>query len=490
MGTVHAKSPESDPEGQQNQKVDLSGLKSKSKEDRERQRKIRLIKKKLAELRARELQERLGQMKAHVQRVHVDGLDRTKDDIVIQSVRDVFSAVDFQSVILKIHEARVRLEKLGCFKNVGVFIDTYEGADAVQDSLEVTFEVRETNLLGAKVNTSVGNNEGSVSTGGMLRNLFGRGEELSLEYTHGTKRTSSFNTTFFKPFHNEASTILTTSIYQQGCEAPWSGYKELDRGVLLTLAFDSAPNVQQKLILDGVWRQLMCLSRSTAFAVREQAGHSLKSALKHQLNVDKRDDTVFPTDGVAFSIKNELAGLGGDIGFLKNELDLQVNVPLPSDLVIQGTLQAGHMLPLKNNKTHCIIDRFVLGGPMSIRGFEMAGVGPHSDGYSLGSEMFWAAALHLYSPLPFLSRGGTFSDKFRLHGFVNMGNIGDFIMTDDYKKNLETLVRDMRLSYGAGLAMNLGGFARVELNYCIPFLLQRGDRPNHGLQFGVAVNFL
>lgn len=33
------------------------------------------------------------------------------------------------------------------------------------------------------------------------------------------------------------------------------------------------------------------------------------------------------------SLQNELAGLGGDIGFLKNEVDLQVNVPLPKDMV-------------------------------------------------------------------------------------------------------------------------------------------------------------
>lgn len=35
---------------------------------------------------------------ARVQRVHVDGLARTKDDIVISTVRDVFSAQDFQNV--------------------------------------------------------------------------------------------------------------------------------------------------------------------------------------------------------------------------------------------------------------------------------------------------------------------------------------------------------------------------------------------------------
>lgn len=40
-------------------------------------------------------------------------------------------------VILKIHEARTKLSKLGCFKDVGVFIDTYNGPDALDDGIEV-----------------------------------------------------------------------------------------------------------------------------------------------------------------------------------------------------------------------------------------------------------------------------------------------------------------------------------------------------------------
>ena len=48
---------------------------------------------------------------------------------------------------------------------------------------------------------------------------------------------------------------------------------------------------------DAGWRELACLDRSTPFAVRQQAGHSLKSAVKHVLTVDKRDSSIFPTEG-------------------------------------------------------------------------------------------------------------------------------------------------------------------------------------------------
>ena len=46
-------------------------------------------------------------------------------------------------------------------------------------------------------------------------------------------------------------------------------------------------------------------------------------------------------------------------------------------------------------------DHFYLGGPLNVRGFEMRGLGPSSEGNAVGGLMYWAAGLHLYTPLPF-----------------------------------------------------------------------------------------
>ena len=61
---------------------------------------------------------------------------------------------------------------------------------------------------------------------------------------------------------------------------------------------------------------------------------------------------------------------------------------------------------------------------------------------------------------------------------------------DDTSKNARILLSGLRLAYGIGVSMRLGEIARLELNYCVPARLQRGDRPVHGLQFGVGVTFL
>jgi outer membrane protein insertion porin family len=45
----------------------------------------------------------LDGVKARVDKIHVDGLARTKDDIIEDCIRDLFKATDFQDVLLKAH---------------------------------------------------------------------------------------------------------------------------------------------------------------------------------------------------------------------------------------------------------------------------------------------------------------------------------------------------------------------------------------------------
>ena len=89
-------------------------------------------------------------------------------------------------------------------------------------------------------------------------------------------------------------------------------------------------------------------------------------------------------------------------------------------------------------------------------------------------------------------RGG-FGELFRTHLFVTAGNLlgnFDFHRNRDFSRSMDEAINNFRLSYGIGLALKLGGIARVELNYCIPIRAQRGDRPAPGLQLGVGVSFL
>lgn len=107
---------------------------------------------------------------------------------------------------------------------------------------------------------------------------------------------------------------------------PWSGFSQCDKGLLLDIAFntDGASILKHNLQYEATYREIIS-SKQASFRVREQCGPNLKSALRHICSIDKRDSLIFPTTGSLVQFSTEVAGLGGDIGFVKNELIMQTN---------------------------------------------------------------------------------------------------------------------------------------------------------------------
>lgn len=62
---------------------------------------------------------------------------RTKDDIIKSQVTELFKAQDFYHVILHASKVREKLGNLGCFKSIGIYIDTSQGPDATPEGVEV-----------------------------------------------------------------------------------------------------------------------------------------------------------------------------------------------------------------------------------------------------------------------------------------------------------------------------------------------------------------
>ncbi|XP_035770575.1 sorting and assembly machinery component 50 homolog B [Neolamprologus brichardi] len=356
-----------------------------------------------------------------VQHVNIQGLGRTKEDLLGYEISDVFHAKNLIDVMKRAHVARQRLLRLGIFKDVEVLIDTSEGTDALPNGLDVTFEVTEVKRLTGSYNTMVGNNEGSMVLGLKLPNMLGRAEKLTFQFSYGTKETS-YGLSFFKPQPGHFERNLTLNMYKVTGQFPWSSLKETDRGVSAELNFPLGVT-NHTLKWEGVWRELGCLARSASFAVREESGHSLKSALSHTVSVDSRNSAIFPSRGALLRINQELAGYtGGDASFLKEDFELQLNRRLFWDSVLSASLWGGMLCPI-GAQPSCIADRFYLGGPTSVRGFGMYSIGPQSEGDYLGGEAYWAGGLHLYTPLPFRPGKGGFGDLFRTHFFLNAGNL-------------------------------------------------------------------
>ncbi|XP_036154688.1 sorting and assembly machinery component 50 homolog isoform X2 [Myotis myotis] len=354
MGTVHARSLEPLPASG----PDFGGLGEEAE---------------FVEVEPEAKQEVLENKDVVVQHVHFDGLGRTKDDIIMYEIGDVFKAKNLIEVMRKSHEAREKLLRLGIFRQVDVLIDTCQGDDALPNGLDVTFEVTELRRLTGSYNTMVGNNEGSMVLGLKLPNLLGRAEKVTFQFSYGTKETS-YGLSFFRPQPGHFERNFSVNLYKVTGQFPWSSLRETDRGVSAEYSFPIW-KTSHTVKWEGVWRELGCLARTASFAVRQESGHSLKSSLSHAMVIDSRNSSILPRRGALLKVNQELAGYtGGDVHFIKEDFELQLNKPLVFDSVVSASLWGGMLVPI-GDKPSSIADRR-LPGRRGVLGWRPAPVHP------------------------------------------------------------------------------------------------------------------
>jgi outer membrane protein insertion porin family len=95
---------------------------------------------------------------------------------------------------------------------------------------------------------------------------------------------------------------------------------------------------------------------------------------------DTRDHKTLPTQGHYLGLFQEWAGVGGkgDSSFFKHELAGQCHHTLVNKTCSRVSLSIGGkagLLTSFNNVPVNLSDRMYLGGPLSLRGFKMGGIG-------------------------------------------------------------------------------------------------------------------
>ena len=436
-----------------------------------------------------------------VERAHISGLERTKADYVVNDLKPLLQGKTFLQAYKLALECRDRLLSKGIFQSVDVYLDTTEAYEKKEDNgILILFRVKERSLLCGEARTEISNREKPRWLLKILSpNIFGRGEMLSTSFSHTFYNTSlsqayqptEFTTSFTKPFLDGTEAIM--SLIKETQENPWSCCKEITRGMHFGYNFPLWGN-KHSLEWLGHWRELSCLTGSEiSIDIRRQLGHSLKSSLRHTVVIDRTDSPVLPKRGKFFKFSEELAGFGGDVKFIKETFESTYHSTFLDRITFGLGCQAGLMVPLNDdaNKKFMVSDKFFIGGPLTLRGFESNRIGNGRIGSYLGSNCFWMLGGHIYTPLPFYWENfgqGAWLDNFRMHAFVNAGNAFDFDRSHTFANNINAVYNKTRLSYGFGIVYKLFDVARLEVNFCVPVRYQENDFTRRGLQFGIGIS--
>ncbi|CAM9335760.1 unnamed protein product [Choristocarpus tenellus] len=374
--------------------------------------------------------------------------------------------------------------------------------DAVEDSdeeIDVTVKLKEKLWINMSCGTNIAQKEyPMVEATGVLLNVFGHGERVIGGY-NGNANLGGQNEDTFARFILPKIRGSDVAFEVEGKKAKvdmeeQGSFKELLKGAKATAWTYDANDARHSVAAEVFWRDIMPkrhpnvpYAYDASLDVMMEARPSVKGSVSYTYTEDQRDNRITPTAGSFYETSVEGAGLLGDVKFLKGTLELQKHIPMWRGLSLALCGYAGALMPFSEGVNTRLNDRFFLGGPCTLRGFESFGAGPRAPreeggrprGDALGGDITYTVSAAL--SVPFRNASFEFAAS-RMHLFANMGHL------TSWKSPLRNYVRDTRISVGAGTIWNAFGVLRVEAN--VIKVLQRCQndliRP---FQFGINVTF-
>jgi len=181
----------------------------------------------------------------------------------------------------------------------------------------------------------------------------------------------------------------------------------------------------------------------------DQLGGRVSSIFGYSFTWDRRNDPITPTGGFDMQLSQDIAGIGGDVKYLRTDLRANYYKGLYKDVIASATLAGGYIRGWGDD-TVAVNDRYFKGN-FEFRGFDNAGVGPRVlqfntanpgdeviefRGNSLGGNAFALAAAEVSFPVGIDSLLGSV--------FFEAGTVGLLDERDQY--NVITAISDPTLN--------------------------------------------
>ena len=363
----------------------------------------------------------------YIERINIVGNFRTEDNVIRREFRlsegDAFNR-------LLVEAARKRLRALGFFKNVD--IDTQPGSAPDRVIIVVKVEEQPTGELsfGAGYSTSEGV-IGDISI--TERNLMGKGQYVRLGFSGSLER-AQVDFSFTEPHFLDRNLAAGFDVFYKEVDfQDVASFSQRDAGGDIRLGFPIADNTQLGLRYKFEKEDIFNVSSNASLAVKESAGTSNVSSVGYTVAYDTRNLPQSPTSGIFASFSQDLAGVGGDVNYIRSVADARGYYPITNKLTLVGRVQGGNIEGWGGDDVR-MTDLFFKGGE-TIRGFKRAGIGPRDacedpvtgervhpcSKDALGGKVYWATTAELRFPFPFIP------DNLGMQGavFVDAGSLFD-----------------------------------------------------------------
>ncbi len=464
--------------------------------------------------------------RVYIERINVRGNTRTRD-YVIRREFDIAEGDAYNRAL--IDRAERRLKNLNYFKVVKFSNEPGSASDRIVINVDVEEQATgEFSVTGGYSTADGFLAEVSVAE----RNLLGHGQYAKASVQYG-QRARGFELSYAEPYFLGNRMLVGIDVFARQTLA--SSYYSYDNktigagtrvGFLLTeeMSFMARYNIYQQEIslpiylndciyspfaiinggpginpVNGYATAGCYTNGESSLAVRKElaAGPVVVSMLGYTAVYNTLDNNRAPTSGIVLEFKQDFAGIGGDVNFIRSTGSLRSYYEMFADVVGVLSVQGGHIASWGGKELR-MLDQFQM-GPNLVRGFAPAGIGPRDLGSpsqdALGGSMYWGASVEAQSPIPYVPR----DVGLKVAAFADAGSLWDYkgptfwAVTGEQVSSCFGAIcpidqsMQVRASVGAGLIWN-SPFGPLRFDYAIPLLKESQDRIQR-FRFGGGTKF-
>ena len=330
--------------------------------------------------------------RVYVERIDINGNTNTRDKVIRREFRlaegDAFNSV-------RVKRSQDRIQSLGFFQE-NLEIEQQPGSTPDRVILAVNLEEKSTGDLTVSAGFS-SLERFLVNLSITQRNFMGKGQTVSASVDYSTY-SKSFELDFLEPYVFDQNISLGGSVYRRDYNSfRYTGnsrdttYQQTTTGGRVTLGAQlteyMALQLRYRLDYDQVtldkslfFTNGVCDPLRAGRYLCDAIGNRLTSSLGYSLVYDSLNNRLHPSKGESVSLSQDVAGLGGDVRYLRTSAQAAKYWGLGGGFIFSTKVEGGYIHPFDNPKRAGddavrLTDRFFLGEPQ-MRGFAIRGVGP------------------------------------------------------------------------------------------------------------------
>ena len=316
--------------------------------------------------------------RTYTRKILFEGNEITQDDVLRREMRQFEGAWASDD---KIEQSRVRLERLGFFKEVNVETVPVPGTD---DQIDVKFRVEE------ETTGNVGGNLGYSDFGLMIgfnlqeRNFLGTGNSVGIAINKSIYQ-EVYNLSFYDPYYTIDGASRGYSLYYRKTdygEFNIANYTSDSQGLGIQFGYpiSDTQRVGLNLTYDRTEIDQGTLPVRDILDFLLEEGNSFQTvsaqAVWSRITLNRG---MFPTDGASTEALFLATLPLSDINYYKLNIRQKFYQPLNVwDLVFGFQGEIGYLAPYGDTNNVPFFQHFYAGGPRSLRGFESNTLGPRA----------------------------------------------------------------------------------------------------------------